>query len=88
MNQIFTDKEILGDGLAAQKASTSNYNLFSNECSHENVRNSMLHILAEEHDIQDDVFHMMSQRGFYPTPSAEAKKVKEARQRFESGATL
>ena len=37
MDGIFTDKEVLADGLAAAKASTSLYNNFSNECSHEKV---------------------------------------------------
>lgn len=82
MAQIYTDKEILGDGLATAKATTSNYNMFSNECVHPEVRNAMLHILKQEHDIQDDVFHMMSSKGFYPTPAAEAKKVTETKQRY------
>ena len=84
MSVIYSEKEIFGDALAASKASTNHYNTFSNECAHENVRNTMLNILAEEHDIQDDVFHMMSARGLYPTPAAEAKKVDEAKQRFKN----
>lgn len=84
MSVIYSEKEIFGDALAASKSSTNLYNTFSNECAHENVRNTMLHILAEEHDIQDDVFHMMSARGLYPTPAAEAKKVDEAKQRFKN----
>ena len=63
MDGIFTDKEVLADGLAAAKASTNLYNNFSNECSHERVRNVMLNILADEHDIQDDVFHIPYPRG-------------------------
>ncbi|MCI8993323.1 MAG: spore coat protein [Eubacterium sp.] len=86
MNQ-FTDKEILGDGLSAAKATTANFNMFSNECTHEKVRNTMLNILEDEHDIQDDVFHLMSSRGYYPTPAAENKKILEAKQRFECGVT-
>ncbi|MGN0377989.1 MAG: spore coat protein [Butyrivibrio sp.] len=82
MDGIFTDKEVLADGLAAAKASTNLYNNFSNECSHERVRNVMLDILADEHDIQDDVFHMMSSKGYYPTPAAEEKKIEEARTKY------
>ena len=55
MSQTFTEKEILGDALAAQKASTGHFNTFANECVHENVRQVMLDILEEEHDIQQDV---------------------------------
>ena len=82
MPQTFTEKEILGDALSTAKASTNLYNTFSNECAHEKVRNCALHILAEEHDIQDDIFHMMSSKGYYPTPAAETKKVDEAKTKF------
>ena len=84
MNTLFSEKEILRDGLETAKHSTEHYNTFSNECTHENVRNSMLHILAEEHDIQDDIFHMTSAKGYYPTPAAEEKKVMETKQKFQA----
>lgn len=84
MNTAFSEKEILRDGLETAKHSTEHYNTFSNECNHENVRNSMLHILADEHDIQDDIFHMTSAKGYYPTPAAEEKKVLEAKQKFQA----
>lgn len=80
--QEFTDKEILGDGLSTQKATTELFNSFSNECVHDSVRNTMLKILEQEHSIQNEVFNMMHQRGFYETPAAEDKKVKEAQQKF------
>ncbi|MGN0394464.1 MAG: spore coat protein [Coprococcus sp.] len=84
MNQTYSEKEIFGDALSTAKASTNNYNTFSNECAHEDVRNTMLHILADEHDIQDDIFHMMSSRGYYPTPAAESKKIEETKQKYKS----
>ena len=59
MSQTFTEKEILGDALAAQKTSTDHFNTFANECVHENVRQVMLDILEEEHNIQQDVFCCM-----------------------------
>lgn len=79
----FTEKEILGDALATEKFSTENYNTFSNECAHENVRSTLMRILNEEHDIQNEVFHMMSSKGYYPTPAAEDKKIMEAKQKFQ-----
>lgn len=85
MNSVYTDKEVLSDGLNTQKATTGNYNMFSNECCHENVRNVMLDILADEHDIQDDVFHMMSSKGYYPTQAAQEQKIMQTRQKFQSG---
>lgn len=83
--QEFTDKEILGDGLSAQKATTALFNTASNECVHENVRSTMLKILEQEHNIQNDVFQMMHARGFYPVCAAQESKVKEAQQKFSQG---
>lgn len=82
MAGIYTEKEILGDALAAQKAATGQFNMSANECVHEDVRKTMLHILSQEHDIQQDVFNMMHAQGLYPTPAAEAKKVQETKQQY------
>lgn len=82
MAGIYTEKEILGDALAAQKAATGQFNMSANECVHEDVRQTMLHILEQEHAIQQDVFNVMHNQGFYPTPAAEEKKVQETKQQY------
>ena len=84
--QNYSEKEILADGLSAQKASTSLYNQSVNECVHDNVRSTMMKILSEEHLIQVDVFNLMHARGFYDTPAADAKKVTAAAQKFSQSA--
>ncbi len=83
MNQ-YTEKEILGDALATQKASTNLYNTCSNECVHENLRATMLDILAEEHSMQQNVFCTMHERGLYPTPDAPQNKIDDAKQKFSA----
>ena len=80
--QQYTDKEILADGLAAQKAATGLFNMSANECVHDDVRKTVLNILQEEHKMQVDVFNLMHQRGFYQTPVAEDKKIENAKQKF------
>ena len=80
--QVYTDKEILNDGLCAQKATTGKLNLAANECVHENLRKDLLNVLGQEHSIQYEVFSMMSQRGLYPTPAADDKKMMEAKQKY------
>lgn len=80
--QIYSEKEILGDALTAEKAATEHYNMYANECVHENVRSAILHCLEQEHSIQQDVFQMMHRKGFYPTPAAQEQKVQEAKQKF------
>ena len=82
MEQLYTDKEVLADALTTEKTATDHYNTFANECVHENVRHAILHCLEQEHAIQQDVFEVMHAKGYYPTPSAEEKKVEEAKQRF------
>ena len=82
MTGVYTEKEILGDALATQKATTANFNTSANECVHEDLRQTMLHILKQEHEIQQDVFNMMHEKGYYPTPAAEQQKVQETKQQF------
>ena len=82
MPGIYTEKEIYGDALAAQKASTSQFNMAANDCTHEDVRQTRMKILKQEHEIQKDVFDCMHAAGYYPTPAAEEKKVAEAKQKF------
>lgn len=80
--ELYKEKEILGDALAAQKSATNLFNTFSNECVHEGLRSTMLDILADEHTMQQDVFCSMHERGFYPTPDAQQNKIDEAKQKY------
>ncbi|WP_230397440.1 spore coat protein [Novisyntrophococcus fermenticellae] len=80
--KVYSEKEILTDALTAEKATTNNYNTFANECVHEDVRQEILHCLEQEHAIQQDVFCMMHDKGYYPTPAAQEQKVQEAKQKF------
>lgn len=82
MAGIYTKKEILEDALASQKATTSLFNTSANECVHEDVRQTLMHILNDEHEIQQDVFEIMHTQGYYPTPAADAKKVEETKQQY------
>lgn len=80
--QAFTEKEILGDGLSTQKSATEKFNTYANECVHDNLRNTMMNILQQEHGISTEIFNMMHQRGLYETPLADSKKIMEAQQKF------
>lgn len=81
--QVYTEKEVLSDALSAQKACTELFNMASNECVHEDVRETLLDILEEEHEIQQDVFCMMHTKGMYPTPEADEKKVQQLKQQYK-----
>ena len=84
MSAIYTEKEILGDALSTQKATTELFNKTANECVHGDLRDTLLDILEDEHDIQQDVFDMMHAQGFYPTPAAEEKKVEQLKQQYKA----
>lgn len=82
MEPLYSEKEVLGDALTAQKTTTTHFDTFANECVHNDVRNEFLHILEQEHAIQNEVFNMMHEKGYYPTPDAEKQKVDQAKQKF------
>ncbi len=81
----YTEKEMFTDALTAQKTATTLYNMYANECVHDNVRSMLLNMLDEEHTMQNNVFNAMHGKGYYPTPDAEMKKVEEAKQKFAQG---
>lgn len=85
MAQNYTEKEILADALTAEKNATNHFNTFSNECLNEDVRKTALRILEQEHSIQQDVFLMMHDKGYYPVCAAEQQKVTDAKQRYSQG---
>ncbi len=84
MPAIYTEKEILGDALSTQKATTELFNKSANECVHGDLREALLDILEDEHDIQQDVFDMMHSQGLYPTPAADEKKVQQLKQQYKN----
>ncbi|MDA3732876.1 spore coat protein [Niameybacter massiliensis] len=79
---VFTEKEILADALEAQKSATALYNLIANECAKKELKDTMVNLLNDEHNLQYGVFTSMHNRGFYPTPPAEQQKVDQAKQTF------
>lgn len=83
----FTDREIMDDILSSQKHITGTYNTFTNECVNEQLKNDMLGILTDEHNIQFDVFSEMQKRGWYSPAAAQAQNVTEAKSKFEGIAT-
>ncbi|MBP3422000.1 MAG: spore coat protein [Lachnospiraceae bacterium] len=82
----YSEKDILTDALISEKRATEQYNKYAVECLHNSVRDAIIDCLEKEHAIQDEVFHMMHERGYYPTPMADDKKVEDAKQKFSQGA--
>ena len=53
---------------------------------HEDVRQLLLRIQKEEHDLAQEVFCMMHEKGFYPVPEAEGTKVAQTKPQFAKAA--
>lgn len=85
MQTQFSEKDVLTDALISEKRATDQYNYYANECVHSSVRDTIIDCLSKEHAIQEEVFNMMHERGYYPTPMAEDKKILEAQQKFSQG---
>ena len=83
MQGSLTDQEIMGDILSTQKAVTGLYNAFSNECTHQPLREDFLNILREEHNIQASIFTEMKNRGWYAPAPAQEQMVTQARNKFQ-----
>ena len=77
MNEVYTEKEILGDALNSEKNATTLYNLGANECVHDNLRETMLDLLAKEHDIQVDVFNQMHTILHLPLKQKKCRRQKQ-----------
>lgn len=77
------ERDLLEDILTAQKYITETYNLFANECRHETVRNDILNLLNEEHQLESDIFDEMHRRGWYPTILAEPLLIDETKTKYE-----
>lgn len=83
-NPVMQDKELMDDCLTSQKYITDGYNTFANECANEQLRQTVMQLLNEEHSIQFDVFNQMHSRGWYPTPAAQQKKIDETKTKFQN----
>ncbi len=82
MQKTFQDQERITDVLSTQKSATDGYNTFANEASSPEVKNTLMTILNEEHEIQHQVFTEMNKRGWYQTEAAEDNKINQTKQKF------
>ena len=85
--QNFDDKDIMTDMLSSQKFMAQKYNHFAGECSTKQSKNKLMKILSEEHDIQFAIYEQMHEKGWYPTPEADCKKVNQSIEMHKKDAT-
>ncbi|HJD24166.1 MAG TPA: spore coat protein [Firmicutes bacterium] len=80
------DKDRLEDALNTQKYMTVTYNALANECASSGLRDELLNLLQEEHNIQADLFQEMQKRGWYPTAPASQPQIEAVKQQFSPSA--
>lgn len=73
-----TDKDLLQDLLVTEKYITSAYDNFANESANPSLRQSVLNILNDEHNIQSDLWNTMNQRGWYQVQPAQPQQIQSA----------
>ena len=78
----FNDREIMNDAMVSQKFLTESYNIFAGECSTPFIYNDFMNILAEEHQILNEIYQEMSKRGWCQTEVAEQQKINRVKSKF------
>ena len=84
VTQIVGDKELLHESLICQKQISSEYNTYAGECKNDQLRNTFLDILSDEHCIQADVFNNMYSNGWYKLEPADQNKVATTKQKYSA----
>lgn len=73
-NQFPMDEQsIMEDSIATQRMMTNLYNNCANESAGSAVRNELLTLLHEEHEIYTTVWNEMNKRGWFSVPEADQK---------------
>ena len=83
----FSDKEQITDLLSAEKFLAGSYNTFLLECATPEMIRCLSALLSDTHTMQEQVFHTMQGRGWYPTPKAEDAKIATATGQFSAAVT-
>lgn len=76
------EKLDLQELLTLEKQTTSTYNTWAGECEHDGLRNKFIDILTDVHCIQNDIFKVMNQRGYYPVKAGTEQELNEIKQKF------
>ena len=79
---VMQDQEMMEDLLISEGRMTDAYNLFTNECANQSIRDQFLDLLNEEHEMQADLIEEIKNRGWYPTPAAPPQKMEHVRQKY------
>ena len=77
------ENEMLEDMLASQQQITVLYNDRVADCKNDTLKNEMLGILREEHNLHTEVYAELTKRGAHAEARAPQNKIDEAKREFE-----
>ena len=83
-NFDFKDQQIAGDILTSQKHATELYNQFAVEAKMPELHSDFMEMLNQEHQMQQEIFKLMEEKGWYPIEMAEAEKIEKTKKMFEA----
>lgn len=75
-------KTVLDDILSAQKKMTAGYNSDALECDNVAIREDLLNILREEHDIESHIYKELLVRKFRITEPADKAEINAEKNKF------
>ena len=80
--QSFDDENILADALYSQKFITQQYNTFAGECVTTIIRDDLVSLLNEEHQIQAEIFEELQKRGLYNVEATSPQQLAQVKEKF------
>ena len=81
-SQNLTEQEVLTDLLTFEKHTTQAYNTFVTETTCANLRQNLKDILNEEHQIHENLYNIMNQKGWYSPLDAADKDVQDLKTKY------
>lgn len=77
-----SEKEMMIDGFHSQKEIASNYDSSAGECSSNQLRDTFLTLLAEEHDLGAQILDEMKARGWVKDKEAQQSDIAKTKEKF------
>ncbi len=78
-NMSLQDKDLMADLLGSEKHLCATYNTSVIEAATPNIRSELKTIFSEQLDIQNSIFTVLNQNGWYPVDAADPAKVSVAK---------
>lgn len=82
MNLNLKEKDLINDLLLCQKKISSDYNTFASEVDHTNLKQDVLTILRDEHEVESIIYEEMKNRGWYQTKTVSDQEIRSAQEQF------